>query len=168
MARGADSQLDDARDALRRVVRGLWRHRRPPDELLELLHAEPSLGRRHVLLLSHVGRDGPLGVSALADAAHLSLPAASSLVRDLEEHGLVTRREDPDDRRRTLVALDTRNEEAVQRWLRNRDEPLRRTLAALDEGERAAFVKGIRTLADELLRESSCGPVRPHHRAPRR
>jgi DNA-binding MarR family transcriptional regulator len=168
MADRAQSQLDEARDGLRRILRGLWRQRRPPDELLALLHAEPSLGRRHVLLLTHVGREGPLAVSGLAEATHLSLPAVSSLVRDLEEHGLVTRSEDPADRRRTLVALDPQHEGAVRRWLRSRDEPLRRTLAALDEDERAAFVKGIRTLADELLRESGCGPLRSHHRAPRR
>src|SRR5581483_9047128 len=36
--------------------------------------------------------------------------------------------------------------------------------AALDDGERAAFLKGLRALADALMEESEHGPLRPHHR----
>lgn len=44
-------------------------------------------------------------VSQLAERLHMSLPATSRLVGSLEKQDLVCRRTDPDDRRRTLVAL---------------------------------------------------------------
>ena len=80
----------------------------------------------------------------------------------------MVRREDPADRRRTLVALDDATAKAVQGWLERRHRPLDRALAALDEREREAFLKGLGALADALMEESACGPLRSHHRGPHR
>jgi DNA-binding MarR family transcriptional regulator len=157
-------RLRELRDDLRRVMRGLWARRRPTGELFALVHGDPALGRRHVGLLAHVGTNGPQTVSELAQALGLSLPAASKLTRELEAHRLVARREDPADRRRTVVALDETTAAAVRGWLDERNLPLERALAALDPDEQAAFLKGVRALADALMEESSCGPLRSHHR----
>ena len=91
-----DDQLAQLRDSLRRVMRGLWARRRPTPELLELVSGEPPLGRRHVGLLAQIGTEGERSVGELARELDLSLPAASKLTRDLEDHGLVERREDPE------------------------------------------------------------------------
>src|ERR1043166_2631748 len=93
-------EVAELRQLLRRVMRGLWSRRRPTPELMQLVHGA-SLGRRHVALLAHVGTEGARSVSELARELGLSLPAASTLARDLEEHGLLERSEDPTDRRRT-------------------------------------------------------------------
>jgi DNA-binding MarR family transcriptional regulator len=162
------SQLDELRRVLRQVLRGLWHRRRPPAELLELVASEPPLGPRHVSVLAHVAAEGDRTVSEIARDLGLSLPAASKLTRDLADHRLVRRREDADDRRRTVVDLDDATAAQVRAWLRSRNRPLERALAALDEGERAAFLKGLHALADALMEESACGPVRPHHRAAHR
>jgi DNA-binding MarR family transcriptional regulator len=160
-------ELHELRHLLRREMRGLWSRRRPTPELLELVEGA-SLGRRHVAVLAQVGTEGGRSVGELARELGLSLPAASTLIRDLEEHGLLERSEDPADRRRTVVELAPGTAAAVRDWLAGRDRPLEQALAALDAAERAAFLKGLGALADALMEESARGPVRSHHRRPHR
>jgi DNA-binding MarR family transcriptional regulator len=153
----------ELRSLLRRVTGGLWSRRRPTPELVHLTRGG-RLGRRHVALLARVGTDGEQSVGELARALGLSLPAASSLSRELEEHGLLQRREDPADRRRTVVDLAPASAGAVRNWLARRDRPLEAALDSLAPAERDAFLKGLRALGDALMEESDCGSVRPHHR----
>jgi DNA-binding MarR family transcriptional regulator len=156
-------RVAELRRELRRVMRGLWGRRRPTPELLALVEGA-SLGRRHVALLAQVGGEGGRSVGELAAELGLSLPAASTLARELEEHGLITRSEDPDDRRRTVVGLAPGTEQAVRGWLAARARPLEQALAALTEAEQEAFLKGLAALADALMEESPHGSLRPHHR----
>jgi DNA-binding MarR family transcriptional regulator len=159
-----EEQLVELRGLLRRVMRGLWARRRPTPELLELVSGDPPLGRRHVGLLAQVGTEGERSIGELARALDLSLPAASKLTRDLEDHGLVERREDPEDRRRTVVTLSPGTSKRVRAWLERRSKPLEQALGTLDPSEREAFLKGLRALGDALMEESTCGPERRHHR----
>src|SRR5581483_12384458 len=156
-------RVAELRHVLRTVMRGLWARRRPTSELLALVGGA-RLGRRHVALLAHVGTEGERSVGELARDLGLSLPAASTLARELEEHGLLERREDPADRRRTVVALAPATAEAVRAWLAARARPLERALAALTPAEQEAFLKGLHALADALMEESPRGPLRSHHR----
>ena len=156
-------EVTELRRLLRRVMRGLWSRRRPTADLLRLVEGA-SLGRRHVALLAHVGTEGARSVGELARELGLSMPAASTLARDLEEHGLLERSEDPADRRRKVLDLAPGSATAVRGWLAGRERPLEQTLAALSPEERAAFLKGLGALADALMEESSRGPVRSHHR----
>jgi DNA-binding MarR family transcriptional regulator len=144
------SELHELRHLLRQVMRGLWWRRRPSPELVRLVRGEPQLGRRHVAVLSQVGSNEGQAVGDVARALGLSLPAASKLTTDLEHHRLVRRREDPDDRRRTVVDLDPETGAGVRAWLERRDRPLERTLAQLSKDERHAFLKGLRALAEAL------------------
>jgi DNA-binding MarR family transcriptional regulator len=145
-------------------MRGLWARRRPTPELLDLVQGEPQLGRRHVAVLAHVGTEGERTVGDLARELGLSLPAASKLTTELETHSLVQRREDADDRRRTVVGLNDLTEERVRAWLDRRSLPLEQALAGLTPAEREGFLKGLGALADALMEESPCGPLRSHHR----
>ena len=157
-------QLGELRQLLRRVLRGLRHRSRPPDELLALVSREPPLGRRHIAVLAHIATEGPRTVGQIADELGLTLPAASKLARDLEDHTLVYRREHPDDRRRTLVDLNALTQKQVLAWIGRRDRPLAQALAGLSAAEREAFLKGLRSLAEALVEESACGPVRSHDR----
>ena len=159
-----DPQVQELRRLLRSVLRGLWRRRRPPADLEPVfMPCGPPLGPRHMGLLVHVGTEGERTVGELAEELGLSLPAASAIARDLEEHNLVHRREAIEDKRRTIVDLNALTEKRVRSWLDRRDAPLRKTLAALDPAEREAFLKGLRALAEALMEESPRGPLRPHH-----
>jgi DNA-binding MarR family transcriptional regulator len=159
-----EQQLAELRQALQRLMRGLWARRRPTGQLLALVDGDPPLGRRHVALLAHIGTEGDRTVSELAEALGLSLPAVSKLTRELEDHRLIERSEDPADRRRTVIRLHEATAQAVRGWLAQRSKPLEQALAALDADERAAFLKGLRALGDALMEESGCGPLRSHHR----
>jgi len=149
-------------------MRGLWARRRPSPELAALVRGDPPLGRRHVALLAQVAAAAGQTVGDLARALGLSLPAASKVTTELESHSLVARREDPEDRRRTVVDLAPSTAAGVEAWLARRDLPLERALSTLSADERAAFLKGLQALADALMEESTCGPVRSHHRAAHR
>jgi DNA-binding MarR family transcriptional regulator len=159
-----DASVAALRTALRRVMRGLWLRRRPTPDLLALVAGEPPLGRRHVTVLAQIAGEGERSVGELAREIGLTLPAASKLARDLEEHGLVVRREDPADRRRTVVAIAPEAEAPLRRWLAHRNRPLEQTLASLEPDEREAFLKGLHALAEALMEESARGPLRPHDR----
>ena len=154
-----EEQLVELRRLMRRVVRGL-RSRHGP------LHRRG--GRRETGLVAFLAQEGPTSVSDLAAALGVSLPAASTITRALEEQGLVERREDPDDRRRTLVALNEQTAKEVREWLEAHDRPFAKTLDTLTADERAAFLKGLGVLAEALLEESAHGPLRPHHRSSHR
>jgi DNA-binding MarR family transcriptional regulator len=157
-------ELSELRQLLRRVLRGTWSRRRPTPELLELVGGDPPLGRRHVGVLAHVAAEGERTVGEIARELGLSLPAASKLVGELEDHGLVNRSEHVDDRRRTVVGLDAGTAKQVLAWLRRRNRPLEDALATLTADERRAFLKGMRALAEALMEESACGPLGRHHR----
>jgi DNA-binding MarR family transcriptional regulator len=159
-----EEELDELRSLLRQVLRGLWSRRRPSPDLEELVRGDPPVGRRHVAVLAQVGAHDSQTVGELARALGLSLPAASKLTTELERHDLVRRREDPDDRRRTVVELSERTADQVRAWLDARNRPLKAALVSLDPAERAAFLKGLGALAEALVEESGCGSVRPHHR----
>jgi DNA-binding MarR family transcriptional regulator len=162
------SQLGEVRHLLFRVIRGLRHRSRPPDELLALVGEEPPLGRRHIGVLAHIATEGPRTVGEIATELGLTLPAASKLARDLEDHTLVYRREHPDDRRRTLVDLNPLTQKQVKAWIDRRDRPLEQALAGLSDAEREGFLKGLNALAEALVEESSCGSVRSHDRPPNR
>jgi DNA-binding MarR family transcriptional regulator len=156
-----EQDLHELRGLLRTIVRGLWRHRRRPE-------LEVRLGRRHTAVLTHIAAEGPRTVGDLAHDVGLSLPAASKIVRDLADAGLVERREDEEDRRRTVVELNAETAARVQAWLAEHSRPLEAALDALTATERAAFLKGLRALAAALMEESAHGSVGSHHRAPHR
>ncbi|MFZ1878739.1 MAG: helix-turn-helix domain-containing protein [Gaiellaceae bacterium] len=164
----ASDDLGELHRLLRRVLRGTWSRRRPTPELLELVGGDPPLGRRHVGVLAHVAAEGERTVGEIARELGLSLPAASKLVGELEDHSLVSRHEDPGDRRRTVVRLDPETSKRVLGWLGRRNQPLEAALATLTADERAGFLKGMRALADALMEESSRGPLGCHHRTTHR
>jgi DNA-binding MarR family transcriptional regulator len=90
----------------------------------EVLRAALNLGRgsgrvKALLWLA----EGPMSLSALAEAVRVDAPYATLIVDSLEERSLVERRPDPADRRRKLVALTPEGKEAAQRVLRIKREP---------------------------------------------
>jgi DNA-binding MarR family transcriptional regulator len=64
-----------------------------------------SLSPSQVSALASVDEFGPLRISALAALESVGAPVATRVVASLEELGLLTRTEDPDDKRASLVEL---------------------------------------------------------------
>ena len=91
-----------------------------------------------------------MGVGELAGRLGVGLTAASQMVGDLDRVGLVERRQDEADRRRTIVGIAAAARSEVARWVETRELPMRRTLEELSPAERMAFLKGLRILRREL------------------
>ena len=74
-------------------------------QLMRRLRAEHSFPISHGAVLGRLDREGPQSVSDLAVAERVRPQSMAQTVSDLEADRFVTRRPDPDDRRRALVEL---------------------------------------------------------------
>ena len=74
-------------------------------QLLRRLRAEHRFSISHGAVLGRLDREGSSSVSDLATAERVRPQSMAQTVAELEADGLVSRRPDPDDRRRALVEL---------------------------------------------------------------
>lgn len=117
-----------------------------PDELREIFRSH-GLTARHGAVIPQLTVESPLSVSELAVRMGMSLTTASELVSDLGRAGLVERREDPANRRRTLVSLAPRHRAMVEGFVALRAAPLLQVLDNLSPADRQGFVAGLRAWA---------------------
>ena len=145
-----EEALRDLVKLLPQVIGGFKRAGAATPAPLREMFMSASLKPRHIPALAVVAIDGPLSVSDLASKLDVTLTSASLLVSELSRNGLVDRREDEADRRRTIVSLSAQHREPVEAWLADRFVPLRRTLEALDPPARATFIRALALLESEL------------------
>jgi DNA-binding MarR family transcriptional regulator len=109
------SSVDEATRALLLLMpRLVGRAKRiPPPEPLRALQLAP----RHLSLLAYLVFDGPLGVKELAARLEVAPATVSLMVADLSRQGVLERREDDVDRRRTIVSIAPAHAESVTDWL---------------------------------------------------
>lgn len=111
--------------------------------VIRRLRAEPGPPFGQLAVLGRLDRGGPASISDLAAADRMRPQSMAQTVRDLEEAGLVSRRPDPTDGRRSFVELTPAGLEALQTTRAQREDWLTRTLDRdLDADQR------------ELLREA--------------
>ncbi|GAA3186979.1 MULTISPECIES: MarR family winged helix-turn-helix transcriptional regulator [Streptomyces] len=113
-----------------------------PEKMREAMEAN-GLTARHGAVLPQLLSGGPLTVGEIARRLHVSLPTASELVGALNRAGMVTRTEDPANRRRILVSLADAYRPPLETFVARRSEPLLRALDALTPEERAGFLAGL-------------------------
>ena len=75
--------------------------------------APGGLRTRHLIALRLLSEFGPASQQGLAESLSLDPTNVVGLLNELEERELVTRRRDPADRRRHIVALSPRGEEEL-------------------------------------------------------
>lgn len=109
-----------------------------------------GLAPRHMNVLVLLALAGPLSVSELSTRLDVGLPTASLLVGELGRVGLVVRREDERDRRRTIVELAPTNRAAITHFVSRRAGVIRSALETLEPSERMAIVKGLRAIVSAL------------------
>ncbi|WP_205856416.1 MarR family winged helix-turn-helix transcriptional regulator [Phytoactinopolyspora endophytica] len=117
---------------------------------LETLFTKHGLTARHGAVLAQLVASAVLAVSEVARLLSVSLSTASELISDLDRAGIVGRREDPDNRRRTLVAIAEPHIDDVRQLVAGRAEPLRAVLAELSPQDREGFAKGLRAWAEHV------------------
>ena len=98
-------------------------------QLTRRLRAENRLPLSHASVLGRLDRCGPQSVSDLAAAERVRPQSMAQTVTDLETDGSVTRRPDPDDRRRALVELTDEGLTRLQADRAARDGWLARAIA---------------------------------------
>lgn len=115
--------------------------RAPVPEQLRSLRLAP----RHLSLLSCLLFDGPTSVKDLAARLEVAPTTVSLMVSDLQRQGVVDRRADPGDGRRSIVSLteDAGTREAVDAWLASGARAWRKVFDDLSPQERATFVHAI-------------------------
>lgn len=105
----------------------------------------PQIAALHALMF-----EGPRSVTDLgADLGH-SMSATSSLVQRLVEQGLVSRTEDPVDRRQKRVELTAAGRKLVERMLKARQKEVRAGLEHLSVDLRAELQRIMRRIVEEL------------------
>jgi len=90
----------------------------------------------------------PLSVSGLADAIGVDQPRASRLVQQGVDRGWVRREADPEDARRTRIALTDEGTRMFRGMRGERREALGRALAAFTEEESVELARLLTKLAD--------------------
>ncbi|MBD3757959.1 MULTISPECIES: MarR family winged helix-turn-helix transcriptional regulator [Microbacterium] len=89
----------------------------------------------------------PLSVSEVGDAIGVDQPRASRLIQQAVELGLVRREADPDDARRTRVALTDEGQRLARGFRGQRREQLQTALADFTPAERADLARLLTKLA---------------------
>lgn len=109
----ATGSLDTARLASDlRVVLG---------HLMRRLRAEHRFSISHGAVLGRLDRQGPQSVSDLAATERVRPQSMAQTVAELEADGLVSRRPDPEDRRRALVELTGEGRSVLEADRRQRE-----------------------------------------------
>jgi DNA-binding MarR family transcriptional regulator len=121
-------------------------------QLMRRLRAEHRFPLTHGAVLGRLDRDGPQSVSELAMAERVRPQSMAQTVSDLEADGLVSRRPDPDDRRRALVELTDQGRAALEADRAQREGWLARAigeeLTAPDVDQLESAVELLRRLAE--------------------
>jgi DNA-binding MarR family transcriptional regulator len=81
----------------------------------QLRHHNVDLTASQASALATISRRGPLTVGELAKAEHVSSPMVTKIAKALEEEGLVTRTDDPTDKRITNLAITKEGERRLER-----------------------------------------------------
>lgn len=109
-----------------------------------------GLGPRHGAVLVNVLSAGPASVSEVARKVGLGLTNASQLSGELTRAGLLERRSDPDDHRRTLLSAAPEYRAAFEEFLSRRSAPLFRAMGRLTPQEQDAFLAGLQAWVEEI------------------
>ncbi|MCX7623029.1 MAG: MarR family transcriptional regulator [Thermomicrobium sp.] len=133
---------------MRDVIAYLHRRSPPPLQALDLSMAQ-------LKVLFALACRGPLTVSEVAERLGISPPTASHLIDRVVQLGLVTRREDERDRRRTLVELTARGEELLRQLRQGNEHPWRELLERLSAEDLEALLRGVRALAAAARRPAT-------------
>ncbi|MGH3346304.1 MAG: MarR family winged helix-turn-helix transcriptional regulator [Nocardioides sp.] len=99
----------------------------------------PELQPATYLLLSHLDEAGPLRASALVDATGVDKGAISRQVQQLVDLGLLTRAQDPDDGRATLLQVTADAHARLGQVQRDRRRRFDRRLGEWSDADLADF-----------------------------
>lgn len=111
------------------------------------LRAEHRFSLSQGAVLGRLDREGTTSIGALAVAERVRPQSMAQTVADLQEAGLVARRADPDDGRRTLIELTDSGREVLAADRAAREGWLAKAIESdLSEQERAVLAEAVKLL----------------------
>ena len=114
---------------------------------LAMPSSKPSTERS---VLSRLSKDGVSTATALAAAERVRPQSMASIIAALDDRGLIERRSDPDDRRRTLLGLSPDGTNWLGDARRVRSAWLARALAAqCTEAQRRQLIDAVMTTLED-------------------
>jgi len=117
-------------------------------QLVRRLRAESGFPYSQGTVLGRLDREGTSSIGALATAERVRPQSMAQTVADLEAAGLISRRPDPADKRRTLVELTAEGRGKLAEFRRDREGWLEAAITdELNDSERRALARAV-----ELLR----------------
>lgn len=148
----ATEELAAAIERLRRLGARLWRQ----------IEQELGLSPVHAHVLEAID-EGASQVSSVAEICGRHVSSASRLVDALVSRGLVTRVEDPADRRAVLLDLTDEGERTIRGIAAAHREFLGRVVARMDDADVDALAASMSRLADtaERVAEEESGVLLP-------
>jgi len=114
------------------------------------LMTEAEVTLQQVLLLTRLRQANRCSVSEFADQLGLSLPAISQAVERLKRLDMVTRIEDPTDRRRKQLATTRKAHALLDRLLEARSNEYAAGVAGLSPQLREDLARVLRRVVDQL------------------
>jgi DNA-binding MarR family transcriptional regulator len=99
--------------------------------------------------------EGDLTVGELAERVGLAPATTSMLANELNRAGLLERREDDRDRRRTILSVPAEHRAVIEGHARRRIAPLQRALDRLGGRGSEQLLEALSILAEELDAEAS-------------
>ncbi|MCL4433753.1 MAG: MarR family transcriptional regulator [Actinobacteria bacterium] len=139
------------------LARGLrWHGSQMPEDLRTMVR-NAGLAPRHITALVQIAAAGEMSVSLLADRLGVALTTASLLASQLASQGLVERKEDPEDHRRTLIRIPERFDDITSGMFKGLLEPIEQVLASISAQDRGVLESALRKLV-EAVTAAACGP----------
>ena len=130
-------------DLLRKVNRFLRAGDLDIDAVVELTMAQ-------MRVLFRLRNHGAITSGKLAAGLHVTLPTITSVIDRMIGHGLVERSDDPNDRRRVILALSKDGEALVERIQQGRRHRLTLLVDALGEEDLLSLVSGLTALTNAI------------------
>jgi DNA-binding MarR family transcriptional regulator len=113
-------------------------------QLVRRLRIEHRLSLSHVAVLARLDREGTHSIGSLAAAERIRPQSMAETIRDMESDGLIARRADPTDGRRSLVDMTAEGRGMLEEDRRRRQGWLTEALTSeLNAEERADLMKAV-------------------------
>jgi MarR family transcriptional regulator, organic hydroperoxide resistance regulator len=147
MIRQRDLLIDQILEAQNRIMRAAQNATDASWLRLDLTMAQ-------LKALNALHQHGELAIGHLAELLDIGLSAASILVEKLVRHLLVERREDPADRRRSVVRLTTGGEQLITQVREGSHQLFREWCGRLNSADLKSLARGLDALAQVVLAQS--------------
>lgn len=135
-------ELQELHDLLFKTI-GLFHEKFLCQFRKESLHY-PGIKKNHIMIISFLYRNKILTATEIAKMLNMEKGSLTTLIDQLEEFGLVIRRKDLNDRRKTLISLTDAGKAEMEDTMRSSTQSISEILSDANPDEFLKFVNSLR------------------------